>query len=362
MKAPHALPSPPLTAGVLLTYVQDELLRSIASASTSVALASPFLSLTIAKRIVAAVERSGASKRRFLTAVSARPVRSGVLSVPGIALLMDAGFEVRSIPNLHAKLSLVDGVWGVVGSGNLTDAGLGGADASRPNVELGVRLTRNQIHTAEGTFDDWWRAAADGRVTSELLEPYAAVKVVVPASSDGLAPIGSPLPGPTTVPLPTTSGPTPRRQYWVKAMYWHGKPTGEWWRSISFIHDRHQGTPEAMTSRPRYRVGDLIALYITQPAGPGRIPAVFEVTHPAEDGRDEVAERYGAEDAKLYGWTTKVAVCRAMPVEHAPTLDVVGKSPKSLQVGRTRIHDALVFEELASRIPLVGAFSSVDAG
>jgi hypothetical protein len=54
-------------------------------------------------------------------------VRTGVLDPKGLRDLTKAGFAVATIPNLHAKVALVDGGWGLVGSGNLTEAGLGSA-------------------------------------------------------------------------------------------------------------------------------------------------------------------------------------------------------------------------------------------
>ena len=72
-------------------------------------------------------------------------------------MLSEAGFEIRSILNLHAKVVLADGTWGIVGSGNLTTAGLSGT--KRKNLELGVTLTKRQSVTAETIIENWWRKA-----------------------------------------------------------------------------------------------------------------------------------------------------------------------------------------------------------
>ena len=61
--------------------------------------------------------------------------------------------EICSVPNLHAKVSLIDTTWGLVGSGNLTNSGLGGD--GRANVELGVTLDAGQIAAAK-LFGRWW--------------------------------------------------------------------------------------------------------------------------------------------------------------------------------------------------------------
>jgi hypothetical protein len=250
--------------------------------------------------------------------------------VPALEVLIDAGFEVRSIPNLHAKLSVVDGTWGLVGSGNLTGAGLGTA-----NVELGVRLTTAQTRVAAAIFDGWWSDPAAGPVTRQALAPFAALPVPPVARNDGVAPIGNPLlsppdsASPSTEPVPDLERPASRR-YWVKAMYGHGKPQGEWWLKRAWIHDRHRdgNVPEAITFEPKYGVGDLIALYVTRPSGPGRIPAILEVTRAPYDGRDLVAATFGTQEAAKYGWVTHVAVLRSTSVADAPEIEVAGKTPR----------------------------------
>lgn len=84
-------------------------------------------------------------------------VQVGALNPGALRLLKDEGWEIRSIRNLHAKLSIVDGFWGLVGSGNLTNAGLG--STAKGNVELGVTLSPEQIDAASSIYEGWWREA-----------------------------------------------------------------------------------------------------------------------------------------------------------------------------------------------------------
>src|SRR4051794_29094916 len=120
MPAPAAGPR----AGDLLPVARDLLLAALVRARQSSWLASPFLSEEVARAIAAEARAGRARDRRLLTALTERSVVSGYLSARGLQRLLDAGWTVRSVPNLHAKVSIMDRSWGLVGSGNLTGAGL----------------------------------------------------------------------------------------------------------------------------------------------------------------------------------------------------------------------------------------------
>jgi phosphatidylserine/phosphatidylglycerophosphate/cardiolipin synthase-like enzyme len=79
------------------------------------------------------------------------------LSLDGVATLKQAGTEVRTLADLHAKVILVDDALAVAGAGNLTGKGLGGGLGD--NVELGVVLRADQRRAAETLMRKWWRAA-----------------------------------------------------------------------------------------------------------------------------------------------------------------------------------------------------------
>jgi phosphatidylserine/phosphatidylglycerophosphate/cardiolipin synthase-like enzyme len=174
-------------------------------------LASPFLSKPVAEEIVAAVAESSAVERRLLTALVPGSVQTRVLDPAGLEALLDADFELSSVPNLHAKLSLIDSSWGLVGSGNLTNAGLGGK--SYANVELGVTLDAAQIAMAAGYFAAWWDGADP--IHAGLIAEYAALPRVNP-------PLGKPggYGTPIRVGLPASLREHPRRGRADRAWPW----------------------------------------------------------------------------------------------------------------------------------------------
>jgi phosphatidylserine/phosphatidylglycerophosphate/cardiolipin synthase-like enzyme len=233
--------------GELRTFARAELLDSIGKSSARVWLASPFLSHPIARELTATSPR-GAGKH-FLTALVAGSVRVGALSPKALQLLKDDGWEVRSIRNLHAKLSIVDDFWGLVGSGNLTSAGLGSTE--KGNVELGVVLNAAQIAAAASIYADWWREA--GEVSAEDLAHFTSL----PAQQTEKAPetgIGPALEIADPADLDSILGVyEPRQRLWVKANYHRRRPDGrEWWHR-GWISDWRKAS---------YRKGDLILLYL----------------------------------------------------------------------------------------------------
>src|SRR3954468_2574972 len=98
-----------LTApGDLVTFARDDLLSALVRAQNSVRLASPFMSEEVASVIAAQARAGRAQDRRLLSAVTERSVAAGMLSAKGLRALLHLGWEIRSIPNLHAKLAITD--------------------------------------------------------------------------------------------------------------------------------------------------------------------------------------------------------------------------------------------------------------
>lgn len=142
----------PASAGSLLGVALDDLAAAVRAARQRVLIATPFLSLPVAQLLVRAADTSTAREKRLLTAVNVAAVEGGYLDPFAVQAFVDAGFEVGSLRNLHAKSVLVDDAWGLVGSGNMTVAGANGGKA-----ELGVVLTRTQARQARKEhFDAWW--------------------------------------------------------------------------------------------------------------------------------------------------------------------------------------------------------------
>lgn len=116
-------------------------------------IATPFLSAEVAGYLVRACDDGRARDRRFITALNSAAVEGGYLDPDAVDELIAAGFEARSLRNLHAKVVIADSAWALIGSGNLTVAGANGG-----NAELGIVLTPDQSRTAQREHFDARRA------------------------------------------------------------------------------------------------------------------------------------------------------------------------------------------------------------
>jgi hypothetical protein len=323
------------TGGKLLTFAREELLRRIATAERHVWLVSPFLTAPIAARIRDAAAQSSAAELRLLTALVPRSVQVGVLSPAALSLLRECGFQIASIPNLHAKVSLVDSSWGLIGSGNLTGTGLGGSEGG--NVELGVLLDEDQIRAASKLVDGWWRRDAVA-VSAEEIEAYANLPRF-PQEKPGIPVRGTPLglteDGGLETLLAEDDAVAAARRYWLKSNY--HRPDEEHWWHRNWISDWRQGP---------YEVGDLIVLYLSaRDGGPACCPAVVEVTSPSRLDPDWVLAHRDADAAERWPYVTETSVVGEVPIQSGAPLSVIGKNGQSVQAGYCSI-DRDEFESL----------------
>jgi PLD-like domain len=322
-------------AGELVTYARTELLARIRGAEQRVWLASPFLSKPVAEEIVTAVEESSASERRLLTALVAGSVQARVLDPGALETLLHSGFELCSVPNLHAKLSLTDTSWGLVGSGNLTNAGLDGE--GRANVELGVLLDAEQIASATELFARWWDGADP--IGAVLIAEYAALpqlKLAHGQPGDYGTPIGGGLPQSLEEILAEDELAALGRGYWVKSNYQrHDDPT--WWKR-GWISDWRQAS---------YAIGDLIVLYLSaKDGGPAICPAVVRVTKPSQLAGKWIAAHGDSKAAQQWPYRTMTEVVGEVPIESGAKLEEFGLSGQSVQGGycsitRSQFEEAL---------------------
>jgi len=309
-------------AGELVTYARTELLTRIRGAEQRVWLASPFLSKPIADEIATAVVESSVEERRLLTALVAGSVQTRVLNPGGLETLLDAGFEICSVSNLHAKVSLIDSSWGLVGSGNLTNSGLG--SEGRANVELGVVLDDGQIATAAELFVRWWDDASP--VGANAIAEYTALPRLKQLPGQPVAygaPVGVGLPQSFEDILAEDELTAGGRGYWVKSNYQrHDNPT--WWER-GWISDWRQAS---------YAIGDLIVLYLSaKDGGPAICPAVVRVTEQSELAREWIAEHGDPEAALQWPYRTRVEVVGEVPIEFGAKLESFGLTGQSLQSG-----------------------------
>jgi len=319
--------------GGLLTFAREELLQRITAAQERVWLASPFLTAPIAVQIRDAA--TAATDLRLLTALNPRSVQVGVLSPAALSLLRECGFEIASVPNLHAKVSLVDSTWGLVGSGNLTGTGLGGAEGG--NVELGVVLDRGQRRSAAALFSGWWERRAK-LVSVEEIAAYEALPRFpktkptppVPGTPLGLTGVGD-----LESVLAENEDLAGSRRYWIKSNY--HRPDEELWWHRDWISDWRLGP---------YEKGDLIVLYLSaRDGGPARCPAVVQVTVPSHLDRKWVVEHRDAEAAERWPYVTRTSVVGEVPVGLGAPLTAIDKSGQSVQAGYCSI-DRGEFEQL----------------
>lgn len=281
----------------------------------------------MAKKIAKAAAVPSGRELLLITALTPRPVQAGVLDPKALRVLRNAGFAIRSVPNLHAKLSIA-GRWGMVGSGNLTNSGSGDPAVSNANVELGVVLSRPQLVEAAKVFERWWDLGAP--VTDKELRrfedmppfkfPNAKVKGVGdPIDGGGRAGLRKLL----EEDLASASS----RSYWLKSNY-HRRDNQTWW-TRGYISD-HRKAP--------YAVGDQIVLYLGKKNdGPMKCPAVVEVVEPSGEDRKFLEEQGDHAAADQWPFVTRTVVLGGVLPFEGVDLESIGKSGYSLRGGYCHI-------------------------
>jgi len=241
---------------------------------------------------------------------------------PGaLLMLQDAGFAVASIPNLHAKASLVDSGWGMVGSGNLTGAGLGD-EKGGGNYEMGVLLTPSQIEDVTEILVAWWSESK--AVTAKEIASYAALPKM---SSPPIGSVGPMLEVPRTMSLADILAEDAvtanSRRYWINANY-HNPDDELWWRR-DWVSDG---------KRKAYEVGDLLIVYLGKTnSGPQRCPAILRVEAPCHEDLEFVLQKRDPEAAEKWPFVTKTSVIADAPPWAGVRLAVAGKTYLQVENG-----------------------------
>jgi hypothetical protein len=313
-------------AGEVLDASAGPLLEGIRSARDRVVIAAPYLSLPVARDISRAALASRADTKHLLTALNDNAVRGGFLDPTGLLLLRESNFEIRSARNLHAKVVLIDGKSGIIGSGNLTTAGVGAE--KRRNLELGVRLQPAQAQSAEQITKRWWTKAKP--VSRNTLDRYIAMK---PAAKGGRGGgYGSFIyEEDDDLPKERRAGTT---GLWLKMLYHHTRrDRANWWRQVDWISDgRPPPSPQHLVGGPQYEEGDLIVFYLVELDGAIRCcPALAEVTSEPDYDPEYVRLHAFTGDEKQWPWVTKVKVLDSTSLDSAPTLVDLKVDPKSTE-------------------------------
>jgi hypothetical protein len=344
------------SSGSILDTTRAPILQRVRTAKSELLVAAPFISAGVAAEISRASLGAPAEKRMLLTALNDDAVARGYLDPAGLRLLADSGFEIRSIRNLHAKFVLVDGAWGVVGSGNLTSTGLAGA--RRRNLELGVVLTRSQVAAAREIAMRWWEKGApvDDAELSRCERLAAASRGSGRRRGGGVGPFVFGENDDPEIPdlgRKRRDGTRVRSGLWMKMLYHHTRrDIPDWWRGVEWISDgRPPPSPSHLVGGPRYEVGDLLVFYLLEKGGPVRCcPAVAEVlSKPAYDP-ERVAASGAPGDELQWPWTTRVKVLSSTSLQKAPSLDDLDVAPESVRQQGRIVLEARQFEAARARI------------
>lgn len=321
----------------LVSVVQDDVLEAVGQCTARVWLASPFLSAAVAQAMADRAPKGKPVSRRLLTALTQRSVEAGVLDPGGLAILQTSGWDIRSIPNLHAKAILCDTREALIGSANLTQGGLGGG-----NLELGSWLPSEDVIGVTSYLKRWWSAAAPvGPVDVQRASrhfPQGARR------STGWV-VGRPvkLNKGTKLKAARRLRRPEARKLWLKAVYHEGRNAPpDWWVHQPWINDAHGRTTDGKirhartgepARKPGYQLGDFIVLYLV---GPSVLPAIYEVVSLPHFDVDFVRAHW-PDDAGTYGWVTDVDLVLRADIAKAPRLSALGITGQALQGGKKRL-------------------------
>lgn len=335
-----------LPAGSLVGSALSSMAIACRQAKSTVDIATPFLSADVAAFLARACDASTASRRRFITASNVAAIEGGYLVADAVAEFAAAGFEIRSVRNLHAKVLLTDDRWGVVGSGNLTVAGANGG-----NAELGVALSLSQARKARNDyFERWWRAGEP--IDLQWMRNIERRRKGPPQRRrrEGW---GGLFEGETGVDLRSFSRERKGSGYWLKILYSsQERMTARHWSRRMWVSDRHTERSDGrIIRRPSYKVGDHLVIYVTRGERQG-CPAVVRVSEEPVFDPALVAREVHAADAEKWSWVTWVEPVASTALAHAPTLAQIGVSPQSV---RQQGHIHLSREEYLRALRLIRA-------
>jgi len=295
------------------------LMHSLGSADGSVLLTSPFIAPDVCRQIVMAMGNTDNSIT-VITSLDPSAVANGYMSVKGIRALRQAGIEVRHSERLHAKCFLV-GSKGILGSGNLTGAGLGTTPV--PNRELGVELSSAQVQEARGAIEKWPSKIIVESDLKLLLEAASKIARTTPSNTtlDSMSAL-------LLAERLLTDARDPARSLWLKLEY--GDPQLGGWKEESWIASPKKG-------KPSFRPGDLVIICAKETHD---CYAVVEISSEPEFRPDDYVNLladHAAEDSERWPWVNRT-IPRLVPEEllnlKLRELDVSGQG---LQNGHVRL-------------------------
>lgn len=310
------------TYGQIITDASQWLTDSLEALDGDVVLSSPFLTTEVCSCIAESI-KVAAYESILVTTLDASAVAGGYLSVQGLRKLIEAGVAVRHVERLHAKCFIL-GTCAMLGSANLTGAGLG--SSARSNRELGVSLRDDEREQARSEIMSW---PARIVTMSDLDELVEKAKKLTAASKDS----GETLSADSALQLAERlliDARDPNRELWLKLEY--GEPALDGWRDNSYFASPKKG-------KPGFRPGDLVFICAKNTRD---CYAVVEVTsepdYQPEDYLFDI-EQYGWENdaAERWPWVNRTKP-RLVPDELMELKrDELGVNGQALQNGHVRL-------------------------
>uniref|UniRef100_UPI003D933BAB phospholipase D-like domain-containing protein n=1 Tax=Gordonia sp. B7-2 TaxID=3420932 RepID=UPI003D933BAB len=312
----------------------DALFSALGTARQSVFLCSPYLTKDVAHKLARAATASTA-EWQLLTKLDPVAIAGGYLSTQGLRELLDANVRIRNHVRLHAKAQLIDDDFGLIGSANLTSAGLGLAGTG--NAELSLTLRVHEIAEARSYLNQWWELSANVDEAAIRDADRDAARLPIPS------PLSSTEPQPDTLSLSAerllADARDPSRALWIKAQY--GDPNPNAWQSAHFFSSpKHR--------RPSIKRGDLVLIYAKNAHG---CYAVVEVTDSATNDPDYVTNHSNGEEwvGERWPWVNHTIPRLTPPELVVITTDQLGVTGQGLQGG----HKRLTLSEFASGVRLL---------
>lgn len=305
--------------GAVLSKLHDGLAAAVAAAQDRVDLCSPFLGAGTALWLAKAKRKSPA-RWTLLTRLDAVSAAYGSLSLAGLTALADEGVKLLHADRLHAKVFLVDGSSGFVGSGNLTGSGLGGEP--RANLELGVSLDPGEFTQASAVLAGWRSSAVP--ITAEMIRACEREAARLPATTP--RPPGAP--GLADAADDVLRQGLAARQVWIKALYRDAAQASVPWGAGHWV-------ASPAIRQPSFAEGDLMLIYAVYTRACNAIVRVAGPTR--HDPEFAVAQGIPPEDAERWPWITPVDGVLQVPVEDGVPLQRLGLTGQSLQNGHARM-------------------------
>lgn len=306
----------------IVRHAGPELYEVLDADPGQVTLASPFISIAVAQELARRATLSDHSWY-LLTRSDPSAAAGGFLSLDGLQLLLDAGVEITNCPNLHAKAFVVGRRFGLLGSANLTSAGLGFSSSS--NHELSVRLEGTAVRRLQKKLDRLWESGSNlgqreldqlRKRTEALPPPPLGPRTASGAKNDQLAGVVRKI-------VDDARGVD--ATLWVKSV--ESTPSADDWDPSGWFSSHS-------ANRPGFVAGDLVLLYSKEAGG---CVGVLEVLDEPRYDPGFVGDRLGAVDGQRWPWVN-TAVPRLMPLgEVVVPGSEMGISTRGLQQGRVHI-------------------------